>query len=591
MGLNIDVGTVYAKILVKENIEIVQADVETAYFNLDTRVLTIPFWNMSKQLYYMLLAHECAHAKYTPSHEWFAAIKEFESDFFLQRIFQSTLNVVEDARIDKLIMRHYPGVRKDYHKGHQEMKDMDFFRLKESDKTPAEYGFVDRINIHFKSFLLPHHEKFDIPFSEEELVYIDRISNVEKFDEVIEISKELMQFCKEEIATLRSKLQEKVKGQKEESAKALIENEELDEETKKLILELLEDFFNLIASSIKESVDKDSSIGSIQVKSAKNYDSGYGKQSLSIKIPWECLDKITEYNPTDNVALPFVKNNNVINTMVMEFERRKAAKKLQRSLSNETGYLDTKKLYQYKYNNNIFKVNQTEYIGKNHGFVFLIDWSSSMKNVYKPLLKQLYMFASFCKKTNVPFEAYIFKDGKQIIIENLNSFELKRLFTNKNTLFQIEKSIANLSTKYSDSPSGGTPLSEALVAMIPVIQNFKVKSRTDIVNFVLFSDGGCNHYAAKNAMVTCREMGIAKVVGSSFIHKVDFTSVLLKMLKYIDNLKSTVYYLDEEEITPIRIFENKGGADTVFHIQKDAVFNGNPQHDLFLSKNLIKAMA
>jgi hypothetical protein len=43
-----------------------------------------------------------------------------------------------------------------------------------------------------------------------------------------------------------------------------------------------------------------------------------------------------------------------------------------------TGVLDCSKLHSYKYNEDLFRKVTTLANGKNHGLVFVLDWSGSM---------------------------------------------------------------------------------------------------------------------------------------------------------------------------------------------------------------------
>ena len=56
----------------------------------------------------MLVAHECAHALYTPSNGW----KKIADDNELR----SYVNVLEDCRIDAKIQKKYPVVISNYFK-------------------------------------------------------------------------------------------------------------------------------------------------------------------------------------------------------------------------------------------------------------------------------------------------------------------------------------------------------------------------------------------------------------------------------------------------------------------------------------------
>ena len=76
--------------------------------------------------------------------------------------------------------------------------------------------------------------------------------------------------------------------------------------------------------------------------------------------------------------------------MVKEFECRKAADSYARASTSKTGILDTTKLYTYNYNDDIFKKVTTLADGKNHGLIFILDWSGSMSPYLLDTVKQLF---------------------------------------------------------------------------------------------------------------------------------------------------------------------------------------------------------
>ena len=97
-----------------------------------------------------------------------------------------------------------------------------------------------------------------------------------------------------------------------------------------------------------------------------------------------------------------------VNYLVKEFECRKAADSYARATTSRTGVLDCSKLHTYKYNEDLFKKVTTLADGKNHGLVFVLDWSGSMGYVMKDTIKQLFNLIWFCNKVNIPFEVYAF---------------------------------------------------------------------------------------------------------------------------------------------------------------------------------------
>ena len=69
--INLDVKGYLAKLIASENITIQHNKVKTASFDVKNRILTLPiFKEKSGDVYDMLIAHECAHALFTPYKEW-----------------------------------------------------------------------------------------------------------------------------------------------------------------------------------------------------------------------------------------------------------------------------------------------------------------------------------------------------------------------------------------------------------------------------------------------------------------------------------------------------------------------------------------
>ena len=66
-----------------------------------------------------------------------------------------------------------------------------------------------------------------------------------------------------------------------------------------------------------------------------------------------------------------------VNYLVKEFECRKSAAAYSRASVSRTGVLDCSKLHTYKYNEDLFKKVTVLPEGKNHGLVFVLDWSGS----------------------------------------------------------------------------------------------------------------------------------------------------------------------------------------------------------------------
>ena len=128
-----------ARLLATENLIVEHRNTQTAMFDVDRRVLTLPTWDKaSDTVFDMLVGHEVGHALFTPNEDW-TENTDAPKDF---------INVIEDARIEKLMKRKYPGLKKSFSGGYKELNDMDFFSILDQDLS--EFNLIDRINLHFK---------------------------------------------------------------------------------------------------------------------------------------------------------------------------------------------------------------------------------------------------------------------------------------------------------------------------------------------------------------------------------------------------------------------------------------------------------
>ena len=70
MPVRQEIKSQLAKLLATEDLIVEHKNVETAQFNVHTRVLLLPLWEKaSNNVYDMLVGHEVGHALYTPD-EW-----------------------------------------------------------------------------------------------------------------------------------------------------------------------------------------------------------------------------------------------------------------------------------------------------------------------------------------------------------------------------------------------------------------------------------------------------------------------------------------------------------------------------------------
>ena len=178
-----------AKLLATENISVEHRKVKTAFFDLKQRLLVVPIWKeMNKDILDLLLAHEIGHALFTPQQEWKDAIEK-------EKLNRSFLNVIEDARIEKLVKRKYPGLQQSFIKGYRDLINNDFFKTK--DRNVDEMLLIDRLNMHFKSSFV----ESTIYFTSEEKKIIQKMLDLETFNDVKKLTKELSEYCKDEAET------------------------------------------------------------------------------------------------------------------------------------------------------------------------------------------------------------------------------------------------------------------------------------------------------------------------------------------------------------------------------------------------------
>jgi len=204
-----------ARLLATENLIVEHRKTPTAMFDVDRRVLTLPLWDKaSSTVYDMLVGHEVGHALFTPNEDW-REVADCPKDF---------VNVIEDARIEKLMKRKFPGLRKSFAGGYKELNDMDFFSILDEDLST--FSLIDRINLHFKIGAAAL-----IPFSIEEQVFVARTDLAETFEEVLQIAVDVHNFSNktEEVVEIPAP-QSQEEGESENESNDDEQSEQQDEE-------------------------------------------------------------------------------------------------------------------------------------------------------------------------------------------------------------------------------------------------------------------------------------------------------------------------------------------------------------------------
>ena len=553
MTVNYEIKGMLARLLATEDLVVEHKKVETACFNVHTRVLTLPMWEKaSSSVYDLLVGHEVGHALETPDEDWTQNYK----------VPPQFVNVVEDARIEKLMKRRYAGLAKTFFNGYKELAEQDFFQI--GDDNLETYNLADRVNLWFKIGNFTN-----VPIQRgEEMEIINLIANAETFSDALNAAEALYKYCKhkqDEETKINldshetpqsgagnggaSDFDDQQEGENDQpetegsdgvgsegkSQKQQEQNpqpqggQQGDEESEpevKTMESLEEALKDLATNSGYENVYLEIpklDLNKIIVSNAEIHDrckeswdeylvnTGYSSDEIFGEV-----DK--EFNSFKRSA------QKEVNYLVKEFECRKAADSYARASTARTGVLDCSKLHTYKYNEDLFKKVTTLADGKNHGLVFILDWSGSMGNVIPDTVKQLFNLVWFCKKVNIPFEVYSFttdyplvkydnegranlrtlayekRDGLIQVGEWFSLMNMLTSKTNSKTLDNQMKNIWRLVCSFCNRyysrygvPLGmslsGTPLNETMIALHQILPKFQKENKLQKVQCVVLTDG------------------------------------------------------------------------------------------------------
>jgi hypothetical protein len=462
--------SILAKLLASENITVSHQNVKTAYFDLKNRTMILPVWkDMDGDLYDLLTGHEVGHALNTPERGWHDAVKEGDS-----KKFKDFLNVVEDARIEKLVKRKFPGLSKSFARAYASLYERDFFGIKKV-RDLNKLNLIDRINLRFK---MGTH--VIVSFNDYERDIIREIEAAETWDQVYDIARRVYDYTKQneqdKIQNLQD-LQEQMRQENPEDSGDFDDiddnsdfeddidgndgddsDSDLDEESDGTDAEDSQDQTESededdassdqysAGEGTEEEQEDDSEPQSVTDRNFRRREQELVNETGKIfmyELPDAVLENIILPN-TEVVNdlerffrvqvldknLPYGKNNISYDTVVQkcvrkfntnnkkvimhilkEFEMRKKANEYARTQTARTGELNMNVLHKYKFSNDLFRKITVVPKGKNHGFVMFVDMSGSMADILRNTIEQMLVLASFCKLAKVPFEVYGFSDA------------------------------------------------------------------------------------------------------------------------------------------------------------------------------------
>ena len=526
-----------AKLLATENLTVEHRKVSTACFDVEKRLLILPIWKTaSNNVYDLLVGHEVGHALYTPNEDFSSAPKDF-------------VNVLEDARIERMMKVTYPGLRRSFFVGYRELWEQDFFGVKNDD--PNTLSLIDRINLYFKG-------NPNIPFADEEMVWVNRAEKTKTFQEVVDLAKELYEFCSQKQENKEDMnmppLPESSDGQQTPDQTVEDSSAELDEEKEWPTESDPEKDHRNDRSADDADLETPSYQGGSQCDETKSVTDEALSQALETLVDDDAKEWVYLSIPdpkVENYIVPFQETQEnlynhfynedrtsdwaehvyyavahyntfkkdtqkTVNYLCKQFEMKKSADEYRRAATSKTGVIDTNKLHTYKYNDDIFKKVTVIPEGKNHGLVMYLDWSGSMQSQLLDTLKQTYNLIWFCKKSGIPFRVYAFQSGygyndldNNITDQNVSElaiasdFKLFEFFSSRQNAKSLEKSMQLVYTQvfamggwrlshYSPYTLGGTPLAEAVYCTRSIVNTMKKVERVSKVNVICLTDGEAN---------------------------------------------------------------------------------------------------
>ena len=543
--VNREVKGMLAKCLATENLIIEYRNVPTASFDVERRILVLPNWGKaSDTVFTMLTQHESAHAIFSPAGDDFDYREEYPE------VPHDIINVLEDVRVERLFKKKYPGSARHFYNGYQELNDDDFFSTK--DENLNGLSFIDRINLYFKIGAF-----HNIAFSDEENEFVTRISKTETFDEVLKLAQELVDFVKykrkeiTEVPNTSDQMSSGAGGGEEVETPQQQQQGEETEDTSDEGQNQKSEYDSATEAPISgqdndqpsdthnEDELKSKTSQSFEEK-AQQLNNKYAQETHYVELPELYLDNLVipndyihrkakeEYNQNEH-NLEFFdfackeyqkykkSAEKEVSYLVKEFECKKSADQYARSSTARTGVLDTSKLHTYKFNEDLFKKVSVIPDGKNHGLIFILDWSGSMSNWLLDTYKQLLNLIWFCRKVNIPFEVYAFTldahsyvelqpnhppvyNKVKDVIALETGFHLMNFFTSKVSNRELEQQLQNIWSccyAYQNRRGfvprhldlSGSPIGESIIALHALIPAFQQKTKVQKVNVVFLTDG------------------------------------------------------------------------------------------------------
>jgi len=607
----VDVQNTVGRLLAKENIKIHRsATYRTAFFNMETRTVGLPVMlDAPRAVYDLFIGHEVGHALWS-SIEDFNALKSNPK----YRRFHSVFNILEDIRIEKKIMRSYPGLIKDFRAGYKYLFDIDFFGKNVKDQIALDsMNVLDRLNVLAKcgtgiinpNFKPEEKSLVDDAFSVETAEDVERVANriidnfmskeaepeVSAMPEIkVDISdteadrsdcEDVGGFGGEEDEPSTDEEPEKSEDnviptksgdetedsdndnniptksgdETEDSDSAKTEDSDNDESSnpddanakstqgddngksnpdaapdgdgtnvdnepeEEFVSETEEAFNEALSEKSQEIGQTDFALDCEFIEpsrealdyvvtpwakaiAARNADSWYNSHILSMGNKPDIINRWNVFTKDSKKLASQLAN---------EFERKKAAFQYTRAGESRRGVINVNSLHRYKTDDNIFKTIMQLADAKNHGMIFLVDFSGSMSSCIGAVIEKTIILTDFCRITGIPFSVYTFTSVRdevrpgntkkpelqthELSLLNLHLIEVLSSSMPKSIYLRAKKDLYLGLIEFpckvisSFEHMGSTPLNEALVAVTYILKEFIAKTNVQVSNLIVLSDG------------------------------------------------------------------------------------------------------
>lgn len=540
--------SLFGKILAVEDIEVLESSIATtACFFLTERKLVLPAWkDVSDELTRMLIAHEVSHALHTPADEWVAAYESKPAED--QNYFRHIMNVVEDVRIDRLIMTKYPGIKEDYKPALLELRDRGFFG-----KFDGK-NFIDTLNTHLK-FNVSGQNSYPFNFTPDELLLVAEAIAADTFAEVVAVSEKIFNMFPEKIWNDSSSFDKKLKPAKSKDGPSCpcdanpvdsgLEEEELEE----ILEQAVHD--NFVVEPIRPFS----------------------------RIIHPCKDTFVD----ETSIMPSREN---VLRMRTVFNKKKAARRLKDRTRKKTGVIDTNRLHQYSLTEDIFITDVITSKQKNHVCVVLLDGSGSMVGSMPFMAQKVFEIYEFCRLEKIKFMCYMFKTGDGYapnIRGTKGGYYLVEFFKGRNAIGDFNTLLK--------SAGGGTPLCSSLIGIFSVMDELRASHPDSRISLTVLTDGGCDSTGTTYKKYSHKNYPISVETEKSATGGNDSSAALYKMIRDIYDCKVITYNLHDDEDAETEIFFNHGGVDVHFDISKSSLFHKRSPEYLRILNTFIETIA